>query len=186
MLSMMSRYWWLVVLRGVFAILFGVLAFIWPGITIGALVILFGAYALVDGVSSVITAIMHRQENDRWWVVLLEGIAGIVFGVLTFLWPAITAVVLLVFIAVWAILTGILEVVAAIRLRKEIEGEWALGLAGVLSLIFGIIMLLRPGAGALALIWVIGSYAILFGVLLIYLGFRLRGADPTTVASTTA
>ena len=185
MLTMMSRYWWLVVLRGVFAILFGVLAFVWPGITIGALVILFGAYALVDGVSSVVASIMHRQENDRWWVVLLEGIAGIVFGILTFLWPAMTAVVLLVFIAVWAILTGILEIVAAVRLRKEIEGEWALGVAGVLSILFGVVMLLRPGAGALALIWVIGSYAIVFGVLLIYLGFKLRSAIPSTMASTT-
>ena len=183
MLTMLSRYWWLVVLRGVFAILFGVLAFIWPGITIGALVILFGAYALIDGVSSVATGVMHRQDNDRWWVMLLEGIAGIVFGILTFVWPAVTAVVLLVFIAVWAIITGVLELVAAVRLRKEIDGEWALGLAGVLSVLFGVVMLLRPGAGALALIWVIGSYAIVFGVLLIFLGFKLRGVTSNAVSS---
>lgn len=182
MLTMLSRYWWLVVLRGVFAILFGVLAFIWPGITIGALVILFGAYALIDGVSSVATGVMHWQENDRWWVMLLEGIAGIVFGILTFVWPAVTAVVLLFFIAVWAIITGVLELVAAVRLRKEIDGEWALGLAGVLSVLFGIVMLLRPGAGALALIWVIGSYAIVFGVLLIFLGFKLRGVTSNAVS----
>lgn len=176
MLASLSRYWWLLVLRGVVAILFGLLAFIWPGLTIGALVLLFGIYALIDGVSSIITGVAHRHGRDRWWL-LLEGIASIAFGLLTFFWPGITAFFLLILIASWAVVTGIFEIAAAIRLRKEIEGEWLLGLAGVLSILFGIMMFVQPGAGALALIWIIGSYAILFGILLIVLGFRLRNGS---------
>ena len=176
MLASLSRYWWLLVLRGVVAILFGVLAFVWPGLTIGALVLLFGIYALIDGIGSIITGVAHRHGSDRWWL-LLEGVASIAFGLLTFFWPGITAIFLLLLIAGWAVVTGIFEIAAAIRLRKEIEGEWLLGLAGLLSILLGIFMFVQPGAGALALIWVIGSYAILFGLVLIVLGFRVRGRD---------
>ncbi|HRW05747.1 MAG TPA: HdeD family acid-resistance protein [Caldilineaceae bacterium] len=175
MLASLSRYWWLLVLRGVVAILFGILAFVWPGLTIGALVLLFGVYALIDGIGSIVTGVAHRHGSDRWWL-LLEGVASIAFGLLTFFWPGITAIFLLLLIAGWAVVTGIFEIAAAIRLRKEIEGEWLLGLAGLLSILFGIFMFVQPGAGALALIWVIGSYAILFGLLLIVLGFRVRGS----------
>ena len=176
MLASLSRYWWLLVLRGVVAILFGILAFVWPGLTIGALVLLFGIYALIDGIGSIITGVAHRHGSDRWWL-LLEGVASIAFGLLTFFWPGITAIFLLLLIAGWAVVTGIFEIAAAIRLRKEIEGEWLLGLAGLLSILLGIFMFVQPGAGALALIWVIGSYAILFGLVLIVLGFRVRGRD---------
>ncbi len=176
MVQTLAKYWWLVALRGVVAILFGILAFVWPGLTIGALVLLFGIYALIDGIGSIITGIAHRHGSERWWM-LLEGIAGILFGVLTFLWPGMTAWVLLLFIASWAILTGIFEIMAAIRLRHEIKGEWALGLAGLLSIILGVIMLINPGAGALAVVWGIGGYAIVFGALLVYLGFKLRNAE---------
>jgi uncharacterized membrane protein HdeD (DUF308 family) len=174
MLAMLARNWWALALRGVFAIIFGVLALIWPGLTLLILITLFGAYALVDGIFAVIAGIASYGRNERWWAVLLEGVAGIIFGVLTFLWPGTTALVLVYFIAAWALLTGILEIVAAIRLRKEIEGEWMLIISGILSIILGLYMIVAPGAGALGLTWLIGAYAIMFGILLIILAFRLR------------
>lgn len=173
MLDVLARNWWAVVLRGVFAVIFGLLALIWPGATLFVLIMLFGAYALVDGVFALIAA--FRVAGGDRWPLLLEGVVGILIGLLTFFWPGVTALVLLSFIAAWAIITGIFEIVAAIRLRREIEGEWALGLAGVASLIFGVLLILFPGAGALSLIWLIGAYAIVFGILLILLGLRLRG-----------
>ena len=181
MLTTLSRYWWLVALRGGVAIIFGLLAFVWPGLTIEVLVLLFGVYALMDGIGSMITGLTHRQGSDRWWL-LLEGVASVLFGVLIFLWPGITTVVLLIFIAGWAIITGIIEILVAVRLRQEIAGEWILAAAGVLSILFGTLMLFQPGAGALALIWMIGAYSILFGALLVYLGVRLRTEfyNPTT------
>jgi uncharacterized membrane protein HdeD (DUF308 family) len=175
MLSMLARNWWVLALRGVLAIIFGILAIIWPGLTLLVLITLFGAYALVDGIFAVIAGIASYGKNERWWAVLLEGIAGIVLGVLTFLWPGTTALVLVYFIAAWALLTGIFEIAAAIRLRKEIEGEWMMVLSGILSIIFGLFLIVAPGAGALGLIWVIGAYAIVWGILLLILAFRLRG-----------
>lgn len=171
----LADYWWLVVLRGVFAILFGLVAFVWPSLTVGALVIMFGAYVLIDGVSLLISAFKRRDTNDRWWLLALEGLAGVVAGILTFVWPGVTAIVLLYFIAAWAIITGVLEIVTAVRLREEIEGEWLMGLMGLASIILGIMLLINPGAGAIGLVWAIASYAILFGILLIYLGLKLRG-----------
>src|SRR5439155_14286490 len=175
MLTQLARNWWVVALRGVAAILFGILAFIWPGLTVAALVLLFGAYALVDGVFAIVGAFQHRHEHDRWWVLLLEGIAGIIAGVLTFIYPGVTALVLLYFIAAWAIVTGIIEIVAAIRLRKEIHGEFWLALSGIFSLLFGVLIVLFPGAGALTVVWLIAAYAILFGITMLALAFRLRG-----------
>jgi len=175
----LTRSWWILAIRGIAAILFGIAAFVWPSITLAALVLLFGAYALVDGIFAVSAGISVRKEQERWWMMILEGLAGIVLGVLTFLWPGITALVLLYFIAAWSILTGAFEIAAAIRLRKEIEGEWLLGLAGLASVIFGVLLVVLPGPGALALIWLIGSYAIVFGVLLLALAFRLRGWQNT-------
>ena len=137
-------------LRGVFAIVFGVLALIWPGLTLFVLIGMFGAYALVDGIFAVIAGIASYGRNERWWAALLEGIAGIILGVLTFLWPGTTALVLVYFIAAWALITGVFEIVAAIRLRKEIEGEWMMILSGILSIIFGVFLVAAPGAGALA------------------------------------
>jgi uncharacterized membrane protein HdeD (DUF308 family) len=167
----LARYWWAVALRGLLAVLFGLAAFLWPGITLVSLVLLFGAYALVDGILAIIAAFRARE----WWPLLLEGVVGIAAGVVTFLWPGITAIALLYLIAAWAIITGILEIVAAIRLGKVIENEWWLALGGVISVILGVVMVVAPGAGALGLVWAIGAYALLFGATLIALGLRLRG-----------
>ena len=175
MLTLLSKYWWAFVLRGAIAILFGILAYVWPGITLASLVFLFGAYVLVDGVFAIISAISGRQHSDRWWVLLLEGIVGVVVGIMAFAAPGITAVVLLMYIAFWALLTGLLQIIAAIRLRKEIEGEWWMILSGIASIAFAVLLFLRPGDGALAFLWIIGFYAILFGVILVLLGFKLRG-----------
>jgi uncharacterized membrane protein HdeD (DUF308 family) len=174
LVALYSRDWWMFVLRGVLAVLFGVLAFAWPAIALLALVTLWGAFTLADGVLSLIAAFRIRREGRPSWPLILIGLLGIAVGVLTFLWPGITALVLLTFIAVWALVTGILQIVMAIRLRKEIENEWLLGLAGALSVAFGIAMIARPGAGAVAVVWLIAAYAIFFGVLLIALGLRLR------------
>jgi uncharacterized membrane protein HdeD (DUF308 family) len=175
MITVLSRYWWLVGIRGVAAILFGIAAFLWPGITLAVLVLFFGIYALIDGIFAVIAGIAGFRKEERWWMMLLQGVAGIILGVLTLLWPDITALVLLYFIAAWAIVTGVFEIVAAIRLRREIEGEWLLVLAGVCSVIFGVLLVILPGHGALAVVWLIGAYAIVYGVLLVVLAFRLRG-----------
>ena len=175
MLDTLTRHWWVLAIRGVIAVIFGVCALIWPALTLIVLVALFGAYALVDGIFEVIAALRAAGHARNWWVLLIEGLLGIVLGLLTFFWPSITALVLLIFIAVWAILTGIMELVAAIELRREIAGEWLLGLSGVLSVLWGVILFARPGAGALAIAWLIGAFAILFGLSLLALAFRLRG-----------
>ncbi len=173
-LHALARNWWLLLLRGLVSILFGVLAFIWPGITLLSLVIIYGAYALADGIFAIIAA--FRGEGGpapRWWLVLV-GLMGIAVGVLTFALPGLTALTLLMLIGAWALVRGIFEIVGAIRLRKEIDNEWMLILSGIISVLFGAYMLLAPGAGALALIWVIGAYAIIAGVLLVALAFKLR------------
>jgi uncharacterized membrane protein HdeD (DUF308 family) len=171
----LSRNWWLVALRGVLAILFALLAFFWPGITITVLVFFFGAYALVDGVIALGATFSAIRHNARWWPLLLEALLGIGIGLATFVWPGITALALLFLIAAWAIATGIFEVIAAIQLRQAIEGEWMLILAGVLSVVFGLLLIVFPGSGALAVLWLIAAYALVFGVLLLVLAFRLRG-----------
>lgn len=172
MMNVIARNWWLLVLRGVAAILFGVLAYAMPGITLASLVLLFGAYAIVDGVFTLASSRSRGQRS--LWAIVLHGIAGIAAGLVTFFWPGITAVALLVTISSWAIITGVLEVVAAIRLRKEIKNEWLLGISGALSVAFGIAMWAWPAASALAMVWLIGAYAIAFGVLLIATGIRLK------------
>ena len=173
--SILARRWWLLLLRGLIAIAFGVVSWVQPGISLASLVLLFGAYSLVDGVLNAWAALEGRREHEHWWVLFLEGLLGIGVGVLTFLAPAITALALLFYIAVWAIATGVLEIVAAIRLRKEIENEWMLIIAGLASVVFGTLLMAQPAAGALALLWLIASYAIFFGALLLVLAFRVRG-----------
>jgi uncharacterized membrane protein HdeD (DUF308 family) len=173
--NVVARYWWAIALRGAVAILFGVLAFAWPGVTLSALILLFAAYAIVDGVAAIVMGIKEYGERERWWATLLGGIVSVAAGVLTFMMPGITALALLSLIAVWAILRGILEIVAAVRLRHVIRGEWLMGLAGALSIAFGVLMILRPGAGALAVVWWIGAYAVALGITLVALGFRARG-----------
>jgi uncharacterized membrane protein HdeD (DUF308 family) len=175
MLEKISRNWWMFAVRGVVAVIFGGLALIWPGQTLQALVLLFGAYALVDGIFAVIAGIAARGYFDRWWAVLLEGMAGIVIGLLTFFWPNITALVLVYVIAAWALITGIFEIVAAIQLRRVITNEWMYILGGLLSIIFGILLFVFPGAGAVSMVWMIGIYAIFFGISEIIFAVRLRG-----------
>jgi uncharacterized membrane protein HdeD (DUF308 family) len=174
LLHELTKRWWLLLLRGIAAIAFGILAFIWPGVTLLTLVILYGAFALIDGILALAAAFAGRGETvPRWWLVL-TGLLGIAVGLLTFFWPGITALVLILFIGVWAVVRGIMEIVAAIQLRREIEGEWFLILLGVLSVLFGLGVLVFPGAGALALIWVIAVYAVAIGIVEIMLALRLR------------
>jgi len=174
MLHALAKAWWLVLLRGIAGIVFGVLAFMWPGLTLITLVLFYGAYALVDGVLALIAAFTGGTKPvPTWWLVVV-GLLGIVAGLVTFLYPGITALVLIFFIGGWSIAHGVFEIVGAIKLRKEIDNEWWLILAGALSVIFGLIVLVAPGAGALALIWVIAAYSIVFGVLLVGLSLRLR------------
>jgi uncharacterized membrane protein HdeD (DUF308 family) len=182
MLEHLGRNWNWVVLRGVAAVFFGVLAFAWPGITLAILVIVWGAYALADGVLALVAAYRVRDQGKPFWSVVIVGLLGIAAGIVTFVWPGMTALLLLMFIAAWAVVMGIFQIVAAIRLRKEIQNEWLLGLSGVLSVLFGIIMFAQPGAGALAVIWVIAAYAIVFGVLLIWLGLRLKKRSESRTA----
>jgi uncharacterized membrane protein HdeD (DUF308 family) len=175
MVMTLARNWWVLALRGLCAIIFGILAFVWPGITLGVLVLFYGAYALVDGILTIIAALSKRQGSGLpWWALLLEGLLGIAAGIVTFAWPGITALFLLFLIAAWAIVTGIFEIIAAIRLRKEIEGELWLALSGIVSIIFGVLLFVRPGAGALTVVWLIGAYAIFFGIFLLALAFRLK------------
>lgn len=169
-----AERWWAFVLRGIVAILFGALAFTTPGITMAALVIVWGAYALADGVLALVTAFRRGRAGGSWGWLVFHGLVGIAAGVVTFLWPGITAVTLLMVIGLWAVITGVAEIALAIRLRKAIEGEWLVALSGVLSIAFGALMLTRPGAGALAVVWMIGAYAMVFGVVLIAAGIRLR------------
>jgi uncharacterized membrane protein HdeD (DUF308 family) len=173
-LESLTRNWWAIVLRGIAGILFGIITFFAPGISLAALVLVFGAYAFADGVLAMVTAV-RRRGADRWWLLLLQGIVGIGAGVVTLLWPGITAIALLFVIAAWALVGGALQVAAAIRLRKVITGEWLLALGGVLSIALGVLLVLFPGPGALALVIWIGAYAFVFGILLLVLGFKLRG-----------
>ena len=176
-LPVLSRNWWMLALRGLAAIVFGLLAFVWPDITLFALVLLFGAYMLVDGIFAIVAAVRAAGREARWWLLLIEGVLGVLAGLVAAFWPGLTALALLYFIAAWAIVSGILEIIGAIRLRQEIEGEWALGLSGALSVLFGILLVVIPApAGLLSLVWLIGAYALVFGVLLLVLAFRLRSA----------
>ena len=172
--GIVSGNWWTLLLRGVIAIVFGILTFSQPGISLAALVLLFGAFSFVDGIVAISAAVAGRRRHDDWWMLLLGGVVGVIVGILTVFVPGLTALVLLVYIAVWAIATGASQIALAVRLRKEIEGEWILILAGFLSVLFGILLLAQPGAGILALLWLIGSYAIVFGALLVFLALKVR------------
>jgi uncharacterized membrane protein HdeD (DUF308 family) len=174
LLQMIAQNWWSIMLRGVCAILFGVLAWIWPGVTLGALVLLWGCYAFADGVLAFAGAFSGAAQRP-WWVLAIVGIVSIGAAVAAFLYPGLTAVGLLYVIALWAIATGVLQIVAAIELRRAIDGEFWLMLAGAVSILFGVLLIARPAMGAIAVAWMIGTYAVAFGVLLVTLGLRLRG-----------
>jgi uncharacterized membrane protein HdeD (DUF308 family) len=175
LLRALAENWWLLLLRGIAAIAFGILAFIWPNLTLLMLTFLWGVYAIADGVFALGTAVSGKggEIAPRWWLTLI-GIAGILAGLVTFVWTGITAQVLLVFIASWAIVTGVLEIWGAIQLRKEIEVEWMLALTGLLSVALGVALFARPGTGALAVVWLIGSFAILVGCIYISLALWLN------------
>jgi uncharacterized membrane protein HdeD (DUF308 family) len=172
MLHTLARNWWALALRGLVAVMFGLLTFFLRGITLVTLILLFGAYALADGIFNVIAFFRVASHH---WALLIEGLIGIIAGILTFVWPAITALALLYVIAFWAIFTGVFEIIAGIRLRKVITNEWLLLLMGILSFLFGLFVLIAPGVGALAIVLWIGAYALVFGIFLLALAFRLRG-----------
>ena len=172
--SRLSLNWSALAIRGVIAIAFGIIAFLLPGLTLGALILLFAAYAIVDGVSHVITGIRQRSGDRPDGLMILGGIVGIAVGVIAVILPGVTALFLLALIGAWAIVTGAAEIVAAYRLRKAISGEWLLVLQGILSIAFGVYVWLFPGAGALAVVWLIAAFAIASGVILLMLALRMR------------
>lgn len=171
--SALHRSWWLLLLRGIAAVAFGVLTFIWPQISLVSLILVYGIYALVDGVLALIAAIRGGGFAPRWWLAL-GGVVSILAAGVAFAWPGLTALVLVYLIGFWSILRGVLEIVGAIRLRNEIANEWSLAAAGALSVIFGLILVFMPGAGALGLLWLIAAWAVLFGLLLIWVAFKVR------------
>ncbi len=178
MLQAASKYWWVVLLRGILSILFGLAVWFFPGLTLATMVIVFGAYALVDGIATIFYSLSSRSTDKDWTGHLIEGILGVLFGVVVLTWPELatltTGLTLVIVIAVWAVVTGIMQIVAAIRLRKEIDNEFWLGLSGLISVIFGLYIFRFPVGGALAIAWLIGIYAVAFGVMFIMLAFRLR------------
>lgn len=177
-MELMAHNWWALALRGAFALVFGVLAVVLPGITLGALILLFGIYSVVDGIFAIISGIRSARQHERWGPAVLEGIVDIVAGAIALFVPLAAALAFIYLFAAWALVTGALEIAAAIRLRREIEGEWLLILTGVLSILLGIFVVIFPGMGLLGLVWTIGIYAIVFGVIMIALAFRLRRLLP--------
>ncbi len=174
MLPTLAGNWWALLLRGIAAVLFGLAALFWPGQTLFVLIVFFGAYVLVDGILALVAGI-RGSGGSRRWLLLAEGVLGVLAGLIAFLWPGMTALVLLYVIAAWAIFTGILKVVMAISLRRELENEWLMVVSGALSVFFGVILAALPGVGLLSLVWLVGIYALIFGIALIVLGFRVRG-----------
>jgi uncharacterized membrane protein HdeD (DUF308 family) len=180
-----ARNWWMWLIRGAVAILFGILAFWLPGDTLVVIGLLFGAYALVDGVFAILATIRAVEEHQRWWPLMLEGIAGLLIAAITFFDVGITLLALYFTIAAWAFVTGVLEIVAAIQLRSHMANEFWLIIGGVASILFGVLMLWFPLAGALTLVWLIGAYAIVFGILMIAFSLRLRGHSAAVAAKST-
>jgi uncharacterized membrane protein HdeD (DUF308 family) len=178
----LAANWWAMVLRGLAGIAFGIMAFAWPGITLFALVFLFAGYCLVDGIFNIVAAVRAMGQHERWGILVLEGLVGVAAAVITVTWPAITTFALVYVIAAWAVVTGVLEIAAAVRLRRVITGEWLLILSGVLSLIFGFLLVASPLAGALVISWWVGAYAFIFGVTMVALGFRLRSWEHNPTA----
>ena len=177
-------HWWALALRGLFAILFAILTFAFPGLTLRVLVILFGAYAFVDGVVAIISAIRAAHGHGRWGAFLVEGIVGIIAGLVAFFMPLLTLAVLVYLVAAWAVVTGVLEIMAAVRLRRYVTGEWLLVLAGIASVIFGVLVFIAPIAGAIVIALWLGAYALIFGIVLIALAFRLRSLQTAPVGAT--
>jgi uncharacterized membrane protein HdeD (DUF308 family) len=184
MVHVLARNWWALLIRGIAAVIFGILAFRWPGATLFAICILFGAYAFVDGVFAIVAAVRAAQAHERWWPFVIEGIVGLAIAAVTFYDISITFLALYFTVAVWAFVTGILEIAAGIQLRKSIANEFLLILAGLASIVFGIFMFWHPIAATVAIIWIIATYAIVFGIIMIALAFRLRGHSSGGIAAT--
>ncbi len=176
----LTRNWWLVVLRGVLAIVFGVAAFLMPGLAWLSLIVLFGTYAILDGVFAMLSGLISSKFSPRWWVFLLEGLVSVAAGVIALVRPDLASVALVWLIASWAIVTGILEIAAAIRLRKEITNEWMLGFGGFVSIVLGVLLFFQPATGGLVITLMIGAYALIFGIALVALGLRLRRWNGST------
>ena len=174
MIAVLTRNWWALALRGVFAILFGLAALAMPGISLKALIMLFGAYAVIDGLFAIVAGIRAVGQQQRWGPLVLEGIVDIAAGVAVFAWPALTALFLLYLVSVWAVVTGILEIAAALRLPRHVKGEWMLAVNGVISVLLGAFLIAPPHVGILAVVYWIGAYALIFGIMLLALGLRLR------------
>jgi uncharacterized membrane protein HdeD (DUF308 family) len=174
MIETLKRHWWVPVIRGIAAIVFGVIAFTHPVMAIATLVLLFGAWVLIDGIFRIVAAIRHRGSDSDWAWQLVIGIIGIIVGLLTFHAPQVTALALVIYIAAWALMIGASEIVMAVKLRHEIKGEWLLILMGLASIVFAVLLLWNPVAGAAAVIWLIAWYAVVLGILAIFFGFRLR------------
>lgn len=170
-----ARHWWIFIVRGIIAILFGIVAWLWPGLTLTTMIWLAGLWLIVDGVLTIIGAVINRDSFQSIWPLVLIGLAGIGFGIFIVAFPGFTAIWLIVAIGLYAIVTGVFAIISAIRLRKEIENEWSMGALGLISILFGLAMVVFPGSGALALIWVIAIYAILIGIAEVIFGFRVRG-----------
>ena len=179
----LAKSWWALALRGLVAILFGLAALFWPGLILAVLIVLFGLYALLDGVFAIIAAFRSSGHGMRRPLLLIEGVIGILFGLLALFWPGLTAITLVYIVAFWVILSGIARIVMAVMLRREIENEWSIALSGVLSVILGIVLLFLPGAGLLAYVWLIGILALVVGIALIYYAFRVRGQQRTSGSS---
>jgi uncharacterized membrane protein HdeD (DUF308 family) len=178
MLGLVTRDWWVFAIRGIAAILFGVLAFIWPETTLTVLVLLFGAYVLVDGASLLIAlARGDALARQHAWAVGIMGILGIVAGIATFAWPGLTALSLLYLVAFWAIAMGTFQVIAAVGLRREIDNEFWMVLGGAASIVFGVLLVVSPGSGLISLVWLVGIWAVVFGVSSLGLAYRLHEID---------
>ena len=166
--------WWAIALRALAAVVFGIIAITMPGPTLAAIVIVFGIYAIIDGVLAIMAAVRGFREKERWGAMLLQGIVGVIAGAIAVFWPGIGALALTYLVAAWALVTGAFEIAAAIRLRKAIKGEWLLALAGLLSIVLAVLIVLFPGAGALTLVWWLGAYALAYGVVSLVLAFKVR------------
>ena len=171
----LASNWWLLLLRGLLAVAFGILLFTRPAISVAILITFFGAYSLVDGAITAWSAFSQRRQREHWVLAMVGGLCGIAIGLITFYSPGITAIVLLFYIAIWSIITGVVQIIMAVKLRDEIKGEFWLALAGLVSVLFGIFLIYNPGAGILSVVWVLAAYAVLFGFLMIALSRRVRG-----------
>ncbi|TNE55521.1 MAG: HdeD family acid-resistance protein [Bacteroidetes bacterium] len=174
MIHILAKHWWVLVVRGLVSLIFAATAFLIPELTFAILVTLIGIFLLADGILATYSGWRLKGEDNDWWVAVLEGLIGVGLGIASLAYPDITAALLVLFIALWCLLTGAFEIALAIRIRKEIQDEWQLAFAGIISIALGVLMLVQPSAGAISIAWWVGFYAMFFGLLLIGLGIRLR------------